>query len=302
MNTDRGLDNRPVLWYTTSMESKFSTRPFADKIEFTNDGRLSLFFVGTGSAFTKKNFQNNVLVIKGPDHLLIDCGTLCPYSLSLFNSSIVAIQNFFISHSHADHAGGLEEAALMGRYVTHKKPHMVITDEYKRILWENTLSGGSANGERKENKRPLDFDDYFEQIRPRLVADSPRPLYEVNVGSINLKLYRTMHIPDGVSSWADSSYSMGVLIDNRILFPTDTRLDTALLNWMTSAYPVQYILHDCQLYEPAGVHTTYMQLKTLKTELKSKMFLCHYGDNYASFDAQKDGFLGFVKRGVYYDL
>lgn len=284
------------------MEKKYITRPLKDKIELTNDGQLSLFFVGTGSAFTKKNFQNNVLVIKGEDHLLIDCGTLCPYALSLYNTSIVAIRNFFISHSHADHAGGLEEAALMGRYVTHTKPRMIITDEYKRLLWDNTLSGGAANGEHKENKRPLDFSDYFEQVRPRFVADNPRPLYEVNVGSINLKLYRTMHIPDGVPSWADSAYSMGCLIDNRILFPTDTRFDPALIKWMTSTYPVEYILHDCQLYEPAGVHTTYNSLKTLSEDIRNKIILCHYGDNYKSFDAEADGFLGFAVRGQYYDL
>ena len=50
-------------------------------LSLENDGELSFFFVGVGSAFAKTHFQNNILVIKGSDHLLIDCGTLCPYAL-----------------------------------------------------------------------------------------------------------------------------------------------------------------------------------------------------------------------------
>ena len=46
-------------------------------LNLENDGGLSFFFVGVGSAFAKAHFQNNILVIKGSDHLLIDCGTMC---------------------------------------------------------------------------------------------------------------------------------------------------------------------------------------------------------------------------------
>ena len=35
------------------------------KLELKNSGGLSLFFIGAGSAFSKVNFQNNVLFIKG---------------------------------------------------------------------------------------------------------------------------------------------------------------------------------------------------------------------------------------------
>ena len=86
-------------------------RQFKTSIEFQNNGQLSFFFVGTGGAFSKKFFQNNVLIIKGRDHILVDCGTACPYSLSTFDARITDIKNFLITHSHADHAGGLEEVA-----------------------------------------------------------------------------------------------------------------------------------------------------------------------------------------------
>ena len=37
---------------------------FKDRINLTNNGKLQIFFIGTGSAFNKVDFQNNLLVIK----------------------------------------------------------------------------------------------------------------------------------------------------------------------------------------------------------------------------------------------
>jgi hypothetical protein len=30
------------------------------------------------------------------------------------------------------------------------------------------------------------------------------------------------------------------------------------------------------------------------------MFLCHYGDNFAQYDPEKDGFAGFAKQAHFY--
>lgn len=282
------------------MAKCLTVRKFNKTIEFTNKGSLSFFFIGTGSAFSKKNFQTNVLVVKGNDHVLIDCGTLCPYAFTTYNTPITSVKNVLITHSHADHIGGLEEMALMGRYTTKVRPKMVITDYYKKILWNQSLRGGCSYGEYTDGGY-MTFDDYFEQIKPRQIARLPRPMYEADVGSINIKIFRTKHIPDSAGSWRKSFYSEGVLIDDRILFPSDTRFDRALLDWMCGKYPVEYIFHDCQFY-PGGVHAPYDDLKTLPDDMKKKMYLCHYGDNYDKFDAVKDGFAGFTERGVYYDF
>jgi ribonuclease BN (tRNA processing enzyme) len=72
-----------------------------------NKGDLELTFIGTGGAFSKKYFQNNVLVVKGDSHLLIDCGTRAPEALDLLGLSVGAIRNYLVTHSHADHIGGL---------------------------------------------------------------------------------------------------------------------------------------------------------------------------------------------------
>jgi hypothetical protein len=73
-----------------------------------------------------------------------------------------------------------------------------------------------------------------------------------------------------------------------------------MLYWMLEDYPtIEYIFHDTQFY-PGGVHAYYEDLKTLPNDIKKKMFLCHYGDNFAQYDPEKDGFAGFAKQAHFY--
>lgn len=272
-----------------------------DKIQLTNDGRLQLFFVGTGSAFNKVNFQTNLLVIKGKDHLLIDCGTICPYALSTYNTPISQIQNVLPTHSHADHIGGLEEMALAGRYIAGNKPKIIITDEYKKLLWENSLKGGCTFGEESAKGKFFTFEDYFQQIKPVELKNTPRPVYEANCGSINVKLIRTLHINCGTNDWNKTFYSVGVLIDNRVFFSGDTLFDKPLLDMLEETYKPETYFHDCQFYE-GGVHASFKELCTLPESIKNKMFLCHYGENFKDFKPENKGFAGFAERGIYYNF
>ncbi len=278
-------------------------RQFKTSIEFQNDGQLSFFFVGTGGAFSKKFFQNNLLIVKGRDHILIDCGTACPYSLSTFNSKITDVKNFLITHSHADHAGGLEEVALMNMYVTQTRPTMVITDHYKKILWENTIKGGCGIRGEDSKRKIMTFDDYFEQIRPVAIVGKPRPMAEANIGSINIKLFRTKHLFLSTDTWEDSFYSVGLVIDNRIVFSGDTKTDPELIGWLMADFNPEFIFHDCQLtFNP--VHASYDELKAFAPDIRKRIFLCHYNDTAPEREAEivADGFAGIARRGVYYDF
>lgn len=263
-----------------------------------NDGALSCFFVGTGSAFSRRFYQTNILIVKGGTHVLIDCGTRCSCALAEYGCAIEQIQNYIITHSHADHIGGLEEAALLGMYMSRSRPRMLIPDEYRDVLWNESLRGGLMHSE-QESARLLTFHDYFEQITPLLIADTPRRLYHIEFGGIDFKLFRTIHIPDRSGSWENGFISYGVLVDNRVLFTGDTRYDAALLDWLCGAYPIEYIFHDCQLYT-GGVHASYQELQHLPAAVKQKMFLCHYGDAVETYNACADGFAGFAEQGCFY--
>lgn len=275
---------------------KISSRP-RKRVTLTNRGDLSLYFIGTGSAFAKTLNQNNLLIVKGNDHLLIDCGTECAMALHQVGLPLSSIRNFLITHSHADHIGGLEEAQLFGRYVSQVKPRMIINKTYQDILWDQSLRGGSEMSEATK----LTFEDLWEVIRPKKLKGFPRETWEANIGGINVKMPRTMHFPDSAKSWRDSAWSCAVIIDDRILFTSDTRFDPAWVKAYDEIFEFDIIFHDCQLFT-GGVHSSIEELTTLPDKLRHKTVLMHYGDSWADWKpyARQAEFHSWAKEGHTY--
>lgn len=275
-------------------------RQFDKTINLSNSGNLQMFFIGVGSAFSKNNYQTNLLLIKGEAHLLVDCGTLFSYAMEKsYNTDICDINNILITHAHADHVGCLEELALIGRYLKKQKLNCYITNEFKNKIWNQTLRGGLELNEGGINY----FDDYFNQIEPALLRKKPFEMYATSVGGIDLKLFRTKHIITNGKYFQKSLYSIGMIIDDRILFTSDTQFNKMQLDWILDNYNIEYIFHDCDVSGTAeNVHASYSQLKTLPQNIKAKMYLCHYNSAAEKVDSKKDGFAGFAKAGVYYEF
>jgi ribonuclease BN (tRNA processing enzyme) len=266
-----------------------------------NQGQLSLRFIGTGSAFTKKFYQTNLLVVKGQDHVLIDCGTRTPEALSRLGLSVLKVRNYLITHSHADHIGGLEEVMLMNRYVGKTRPAMIAPAKYRRYLWDKSLKGGAAYNERVNGKW-LGFSDFWDTLDPVPVPGADRELSELQLGSIKLAMFRTRHIPDSAPTWRTCAPSYGVVIDDSILFTGDTRFDPGLLAFLEARYKLKAIFHDCQFFD-GGVHASINELRNLPGETKARMWLVHYGD---AVEAQADtirnyGFAGFARQWEPYE-
>ena len=270
-------------------------------LELKNNGRLSVFFIGTGSAFSKRYFQTNVLVVKGDDHLLIDCGTLCPYALEKnYNLDLKQIDNLLLTHPHADHIGGVEELALAGKYITRQKINLVINDEFKKLLWTESLRGGIQYSE--DGK--MTFDDYFNQMKPTLIQKKPFEMYEIDAFNMNLKLFRTRHVTTRKDSLKNSQLSYGLLIDERVLFTADTQFNQPQLKFLLDKYRnIEVIFHDCDIKGfSRGVHAAYDELCTLPPEVRAKTYLCHYSEAVSTIDALVDGFAGLAKHWIYYDF
>lgn len=277
---------------------KISRKP-VNPVTLTTSGDLSLYFVGCGSAFAKTLNQNNLLITKGDDHLLIDCGTRCSQALFEAGLHISNVRNYLITHSHADHVGGLEEVQLFGRYVRKQKPTMIITPTYEKILWEQSLRGGSELSE----KEPLVFRDLWNVQRPKKLSHYPRETFETNIGAINIKMPRTMHFPDSATSWRQCAWSCAVLIDEKILFTSDTRFDPELIESFDDRFDLEVIFHDCQMFT-GGVHASIDELCQLPQPIREKTVLMHYGDNWQDFkpQAKAAGFHSWAKEGHTYSF
>ena len=74
---------------------------------------------------------------------MIDMGATTARVLHDNGVHVKAIDHFLITHSHADHIGGLEEVQLFNRYVARRKANMIITKQYESQLWNESLKGGS---------------------------------------------------------------------------------------------------------------------------------------------------------------
>ena len=276
---------------------QISKKPVSS-LSLTNQGSLDLTFLVVGSAFSKILNQTNLMIVKGDRHLLVDCGTHCAYALYHdYGLPLTSIDTFLITHSHADHIGGLEEAQLTARYVTKRKPTMIITRGYEKILWEQSLRGGAEASE----SVPLTFPDFWNVIRPTKLKGFSRDTYQTCIGNIDLKLFRTKHFPDSAKSWRTCAWSCGILIDDRVLFTSDTRFDPELIHDFNNRFNPEIIFHDCQLFT-GGVHTGIEELATLPPEIKSKIILVHYGDHWQNFKlyARKSGFHSWAKQGHRY--
>lgn len=250
-------------------------------ISLTNGGALDLTFIGAGGAFSKKFFQNNLLVVKGGDHLLVDCGTRAPEALALLGLSVGQIGNYLITHGHADHIGGLEEVMLVGRYGLHRKSTMVVTDKLAKALWSMSLRGGASFNE-EQGGRYLKFQDFWDQVRPKPLRGADRELCEARVGGIEVRLFRTKHIPDSARGWASSFPSYGLILDRRVLFTSDTRYDPEMVASLDAEYGFEAVFHDCQLFT-GGVHASLDELAGLPPAIRAKTRLMHYGDKIEDF-------------------
>ena len=253
---------------------------------------IKLIFLGSGSAFTigNGNFQSNMLLVNDQEEkLLIDCGSDIRLSLYKEGFSHSDITNIFISHLHCDHVGGLEYIGLTTKFDPNcQRPNLFLSKDIASKIWTNTLSGGMSAVEGDI----CDINDYF------IVHKIDRH-NSFSWSGIEFHLIPVIHVNTNFHIWP--TYGLFFQINGQKIWITaDTQLN---FESMQKYYlEADIIFHDCETSRyPTPVHARYPQLLTLPASIKHKIWL--YGYHPGSLpEAEKDGFLGFVKRGQVFEF
>lgn len=254
---------------------------------------ITIQFLGTGSAWTKKYGNTSALVFienKGVmKKLLIDCGRTTPDDLYQLGYTWDDLDAIFITHLHGDHVGGLEEAGFFGRYAINKKPHLIFPHpKLKTDLWDKVLKGTMMNG---DLERPMNFEDYFTCD----AVESEDEMFFYN--GVMFSVFPTQHIKN------KKSYGLIIGEQDYIIYSGDGLLNKDLIS-IGFSDSCQAVFHDCQLTDGKGVvHATLDDLKELEPQWRDNVYLMHYGDNlHEKYTEIKDAGFKIAVRGDKYQF
>lgn len=258
---------------------------------------MELHFLGTGSAFTTKNFQTNIILKQKGKCLLIDAGGDLRFSLKEAGLSYKDIDSVYISHLHTDHAGGIEYLGFCTYFdpTTINKINLYGNGELIRKGWEDTWKGGmeSIQGE------IVNLESYF-NVKP--IKPNGKFVWE----GLTFQTVQSIHIMNGYS--IVPCYGLMITMENgkKVYFTSDCQFAPSQI--MDFYKQADYIIQDCETSPfRSGVHAHFDELCTLPPEIKAKMILIHYQDNVLVNEgcminhewfnkAETNGFMGFAKR------
>ncbi len=254
---------------------------------------MKLIFLGTGSSFIvgEDNYQSNmILVADDGDTLLVDCGTDARHSSFEQGFTPENINNVFITHLHADHAGGLEWLAF-SKYFNEAldRPNLFIADTLVKELWEDSLKAGLGSLIGEESSL-----ETFYKVHA-LGRNDTFQWQDAEFAHV-----QTLHVMNG--RYIVPSYGLCINRQGyKALITGDTQFCSKL--WLPFYGEADIIFHDCEttLAHESGVHPRYEKLATLDPAIKAKMWLYHYNPGKRP-NPVKDGFAGFVLKGQSFDI
>jgi ribonuclease BN (tRNA processing enzyme) len=228
---------------------------------------LSFVTLGVGDAFSALNYSSCLALEAEGQVLLVDCPH--PIRKMMREASLGAgveldadrVSGLVLTHLHADHSSGVEGLGYFSFFVLKRKLRILAHPEVTRRLWDGHLAAGMEDLIRKPGGEPQrhGFEDYFEHTP--LATETA-----VRFGPFSIECRRTYHhLPTMALRIRAGGRSLG--------YSADTAFDEGLIQWLAEA---DLVVHETNY----GVHTPYEKLAALPAELRAKMRLIHYPDDF----------------------
>ncbi len=229
---------------------------------------LSFVTLGVGDAFSALHYSSCLALEAEGQVLLVDCPH--PIRKMMREASLSAgveldadrVSGLVLTHLHADHSSGVEGLGYFSFFVLKRKLQMLAHPDVAHRLWDGHLAAGMEDLIRKPGGEPQrhGFEDYFD-YRPLSTETA------VRFGPFNIECRRTYHhVPTTALRIRAGGRSLG--------YSADTAFDEGLIAWLAEA---DLVVHETNY----GVHTPYEKLAALPADLRAKMRLIHYPDDFA---------------------
>ncbi|MBP6974726.1 MAG: MBL fold metallo-hydrolase [Candidatus Pacebacteria bacterium] len=285
-------------------------------IPLTNDGsKVELYCLGHGAMLSPTN--TSYLAVIGKTSLLIDCGFTVPSALTRFGFSPASVSDLFITHTHGDHTGGLSKLLVQNRYcrdlVLGKKVSLWAPRIWAQNLWNHTLAGDLSSHDSDvtmldggtDNLKSLPSSEWYDIVLPWGQSSyAKRDVYLFEKGGLKVEAFRTMHTPARATSWSDSAWSTGLLINDSIWISSDTRFDAELVR--AYAPRATMMIHDASPKSKDPVHASLDAISSFGINIKAKMWLSHlphgFDDEASEEKVRSKGFRGLALAGTKFSV
>jgi len=222
---------------------------------------MQLQALGVGDAFTARWWTTCVAVHAEGQTLLVDCPHPIRRVLGDGGLDVGDVLAVALTHLHADHASGLEGFGFYSHFVLGRRARLLCHPEVHAELWPGHLRGGMRQliDARAHARHAHELADFF-------AVTELSETTAVQVGPFRIEARRTIHhIP---------TFALRIEAGGRRLgWSSDTAFDPSLIAWLCES---DRVVHETNL----GAHTPYERLAALPREVRDKLWLTHYPDDF----------------------
>jgi ribonuclease BN (tRNA processing enzyme) len=247
---------------------------------------LRLLTLGVGNAFSALYYSTCLAVEADGQWLLLDCPH--PIRKMLREASAAACvpvgleqtHGVVLTHLHADHCSGLEGYIFYLRHAAGRRAQLYAEPTVSANLWQGHLAAGlewsvDEPGHAPRHRALHDFLDLVPLVE----------LGEVRAGPFTISCRRTLHsVPTTAVLVRGGGRCLG--------YSADTAFDPGLIDWLSAA---DLVVHETGT---GGLHTPYEKLAVLPADLRARLRLVHYPDD---FDAAGSN-ITVLRQGRLYEV